>query len=700
MCGISGFANFGSDAEAMAKAALKAISYRGKDHSKVLFLSSDNLAFGHNLHSVVDFVIQPLETKESVLVINCEIYNWKELSLKHKITAKNDAELVQKLLDSVHFKSFHSIIEKLDGDFAFAYYSKKEKKLFIAKDIAGVKPLVYFFDDENGRFAFASEKKALNAAGLNAVHLNPRSNLIFDMKTKSLSFIERKIKHEKSSVRLVKKALISSVEKRIPFVKYGVLFSGGIDSVLLTKILSDKKQKPEIIFSSISGAGVNTEPGDLLFATNAAKFLGLKLHHAKTTLDEFETELPKIITLIESTDPIRVGVASTIYFASKKASSLGLRVVFSGLGADELFAGYYRFKNSNNINKDCYSYFIKMYENDLYFEDIVTMANTVELRVPFLDRKLVFSALSLPANQKFSEKKGKIINKKVLRTIASELDLPLEIIYREKKAAQYGSNFDKAIEVLAKKHGFKSKADYLNSISPITKNQSNIPVAALLSTGKDSVYAIHLMQKQGYDVRCLIALNPDNKDSFMYHTPTIELAKLQAKSLCKKLLLVHTKGEKEKEVEDLEKAVMLAKKMFQIEGVCSGALFSNYQRERIESACEKHSIRHFAPLWHLNQEQYLRKLIKSGFCVIVTKIASFGLNSNWLGRTLNSKAIDELTQLNKKFGVNVAGEGGEYETLVLDAPLFKKKIAVEFSKKMQNEFTGEIIIKKAVLVQK
>jgi asparagine synthase (glutamine-hydrolysing) len=208
------------------------------------------------------------------------------------------------------------------------------------------------------------------------------------------------------------------------------------------------------------------------------------------------------------------------------------------------------------------------------------------------------------------------------------------------------------------------------------------------------------MEKQGYEVRCLIAIKPENKDSFMFHTPTIELAKLQAKSLGKRLLLVHTKGEKEKEVEELEKGLMLAKKMFKIEGICSGALYSNYQRERIERACEKHGLRHFAPLWHLDQEKYLKQVIASGFEIIITKIACYGMSEKWLGRKIDSQAIYELIQLNKKYGINVAGEGGEYETLVLDTPRFKDKIFVEFIVKMTNENTGEIELKKIELKRK
>jgi asparagine synthase (glutamine-hydrolysing) len=705
MCGIVGLVNF-TDPEVNVKKALEAISYRGKDHSKIVYHNS--LAIGHNLHSVIDFVIQPLETEKSILVSNCEIYNWKTLAKKYKIKANNDSELIQKILDQKKTSQFVKIVEQLDGDYAFVYYSKREEKLFIARDIIGVKPLVYFFDEKTKQFAFASEKKALNSIKINSIHLNPRQILVFDLKKQKISFIDRKIRSRsvKSPLPDIRKTLISAVEKRIPDKEFALLLSGGLDSALIVKILKQNKVKFKCLFAGVfDEQNLFSDPKDLTSVEQVAKKLNLTLSIRKVTIDEFEKELPKIITLIESSDPIRVGVASTIYFASKDASTEGVKVVLSGLGADELFAGYHRFKNSNNINKDCYSYLIKMYENDLYFEDIITMANKLELRVPFLDRELVEKSLKLPVKYKLVSKKEQIINKKILRDIALGLKLPTEVAMREKKAAQYGSNFDKAIDFLAKKRGFKSKADYLNSIAlNLNKSQNlsqkNIPIAALLSTGKDSVYALHLMEKQGYDVRCLIAINPENKDSFMFHTPTIELAKLQAKSMGKRLLLIHSKGEKEKELAELERGLMLAKKMFKVEGVCSGALFSNYQRERIERACEKHGLRHFAPLWHLDQEQYLRQVIKSGFEVIISKIASYGLSEKWIGRVIDENAINELVELNKKVGINIAGEGGEYESLVLNAPMFKEKIYVEFIVKMQNENAGEIELKKIELKKK
>jgi len=683
MCGIIGTVNLDNS---VVENGLKILSNRGKDASKTTTMG--NITFGHNLHSIVDVVVQPLVSRDGMLVINCEIYNWKKLSDRYGLKAKNDAELVLRLIELKGLKKIVNVVEELDGDFAFAYFSKRDNQIVLAKDLAGVKPLVFHFNEKTNEFAFASEKKALP---FNSLHLNPRKITIYNIKTKKIKSIDRWINKDKViDKNEIKELLKKAVLKRVPEKDFALLLSGGVDSALIGKILTESKIKFNSYFAAIKGL---TEAKDLAFAKKVAKEIGSELNINLVTVDEFEKELPKIISLIESTDPVRVGVASTIYFATKYIKE---KVVLSGLGADELFAGYSRFKNSNHVNKDCYSYFIKMYENDLYFEDIITMNNKVELRVPYLDKKLVEKALRLNPKYKIDDEKD--INKIILREYAKELGLSEEFAFRPKKAAQYGSNFDKALEKLAKKNNFDSKSMYLNSL---TKEKNNTSIAALVSTGKDSLFALNLMQKQGYKIKCLITIDSENKDSFMFHTPTIEFALLQSKALSIPLIIAKTKGEKEEELKDLSKAIKKAKKEYGIEGVCSGALYSNYQRERIEKICESVGIRAFAPLWQMNQIEYLKQIIKEGFDVIVTKIACYKLDESWLGKKIDGEMILKLKKLEEEVGVNPAGEGGEYETLVLDMSLFKKKIKVEKStRKMENEFTGELIIEKAKLVEK
>ncbi len=488
--------------------------------------------------------------------------------------------------------------------------------------------------------------------------------------------------------RNAKKIIVDTVLKNIPKEDFGILLSGGLDSAIIGKILKENGFSFNSYFSCVKGF---SEPKDLFFSEMVAKELNSPLKKNMVSVKEFEKELPKIVSITNSSNPVIVGVASTIFFATKKVKE---KKVFSGFGADEIFAGYSSFKKSKDIKKESKIQLEKMFE-DLPLIKKIAEQNNTSLIMPFTDKKLIDFSFLLSKKQKILKNKdGTIINKKILRDVAGiELGLPEKIALRPKKAAQYGSNFDKALSFLAKKNGFESKRAYLESFQKES-------IGALVSTGKDSLFALYLMKKKGFPIKCLITIDSSNKDSFMFHTPTIQLAKLQSEALGIPLIIVKTKGEKEKELIDLKKSIRKAVKDFQIKGVCSGALFSNYQRERIQKICGSLKLKSFTPLWKKKQSDYVRFLIREGFEVMVTKIACFGLDENWLGKILSEKDVSELENLEKKFGINVAGEGGEYETLVLNAPFFEKKIFVEFEKKMENDFTGEIIIKKAFLEEK
>lgn len=214
-------------------------------------------------------------------------------------------------------------------------------------------------------------------------------------------------------------------------------------------------------------------------------------------------------------------------------------------------------------------------------------------------------------------------------------------------------------------------------------------LGALFSSGKDSSYALYLMQKQGYEIKCLITIKSKNPDSFMFHTPNIEMTKLQAEAMELPLLEQTTEGKKEAEVRDLEKALEKAKEKYKIGGVVTGALFSDYQRTRIEKVCDKINLKVFSPLWHKDQEKEVREIIDQGFKFIITKISAEGLDESWLGRIIDHKDVDKLVGLNKKIGFNIALEGGEAESLVIDCPMFKSKIIIKKAEKiMENKYTG------------
>jgi len=222
-------------------------------------------------------------------------------------------------------------------------------------------------------------------------------------------------------------------------------------------------------------------------------------------------------------------------------------------------------------------------------------------------------------------------------------------------------------------------------------------LAVLFSGGKDSLFATYLAMKQGHEINYLVTIFPESKESWMFHHPCLELTKLQAKALGIKQIIGQTKGEKEKELEDLKKALMKIRN--KIDGIVSGAIASTYQKSRIDKICEDIGIRSVAPLWQKNHRELLEEEIRY-MEIMVTGVYSEGLDKCWLGRMLDEKCLNELVELNKRYGVNLCGEGGEYETFVLDSPVFKKKIVVESWHKVWEGNSGYIVIDKADLVKK
>ena len=202
-------------------------------------------------------------------------------------------------------------------------------------------------------------------------------------------------------------------------------------------------------------------------------------------------------------------------------------------------------------------------------------------------------------------------------------------------------------------------------------------LAVLFSGGKDSVLSAWLAKKNGYELSCLVSVVSKNKESFMFHTPSISMVKVQAKVMDVPLILHETEGVKEKELIDLENALLKAKNEFGIEGVVSGAVESVYQSSRVQKICNRLGLECFNPLWQKNQMEILDDLIKENFNVIIVGVFAYPLDKSFLGRKIDKKFVIEVEKLLNKFKINPAGEGGEFESFVLDCPLFKSELKVK-----------------------
>ena len=201
-------------------------------------------------------------------------------------------------------------------------------------------------------------------------------------------------------------------------------------------------------------------------------------------------------------------------------------------------------------------------------------------------------------------------------------------------------------------------------------------VASLFSGGKDSAFALWCMQMQGWDVETLVTVFPESQESWMFHFPGLKWTKLQTEAIGLPQSIITTKGEKEQELSDLTVGLDKLRKSLGIDTVVSGAVASEYQRTRIDNVCEKLGLKSIAPLWHKNQEQLVREQIESGFQIIITACNALGLDEKWLGKRLEVSDLSKLVALRKKYGLNVAFEGGEAETFVLAAPMFKTPLTV------------------------
>ncbi len=217
-------------------------------------------------------------------------------------------------------------------------------------------------------------------------------------------------------------------------------------------------------------------------------------------------------------------------------------------------------------------------------------------------------------------------------------------------------------------------------------------LAVLFSSGKDSTFTIHYYLEQGWDVACLLTLLPKNEDSYMFQAPLRELVEAQAEALGLPVIFQETEGVEEEELEELKLLLGRAKEGYGVEGVAVGALASDYQHVRVNHACHALGLKTYAPLWHKDQLQLLRELIDAGYDLRMTRIAAMGLNERWLGRRLTEKELDELGKLRDSFGFHPGGEGGEYETIVLDGPLFKKRLEIEYTTRMESAERGELVI--------
>lgn len=419
-----------------------------------------SIGLGHNLLSIFNLGennenCQPIAGEKLVLVFNGEIYNFKSLAnfisrVYDDEKILTDSQLLLKILeyhynkDSDLLNSVNETIKLLDGDYSFAVYD--HENLAVTRDPLGVKPLFYAKGDELN--AFSSSRYSLKQLNFEDIETLKPGDILYNWTVISP---EEKISQKHISIagdiksQLETKLKLAVLKRVLYLDEVAVIFSGGVDSTLLTLLLKEIAKNKPLKIRLYAVGGENSK--DIIASRKLAELLDLPLKVQPITKEIVKENLEAVVKLIGENNLMKIGVGMTIYLACKMIHEDGGKVAFSGQGADELFAGYNRYLKSfkeGNLDEELRYDIENMYHVNLERDDAVSMANSVELRLPFLDKNLVEFTLNIPVEEKIADENDKI-RKNILRDLANDLGLPDEFAYRPKKAAQYGTGIDKIL---------------------------------------------------------------------------------------------------------------------------------------------------------------------------------------------------------------------------------------------------------------
>lgn len=443
MCGISAIIGKVEDNEKKLKTSLSKITHRGEYNFE--YHVFDNIALGANRLAIVDEKLgkQPQQNEDRTVfaVQNGEIFNYKELtkkliSLGHKFKSNSDTEVLVHLWEEYKEK----MVFKLDSEmFSFIIFDKKDNQIFVARDPFGVKPLFYAFDKDKNIF-FASEIKALVCfEELKEIHEFPAGHYFY--KNEFVEYFSLKTENIKDmDEKELQKALEDSVFKRVQTeLPVAVFLSGGVDSSLTMELATRFHNNVTALI-----LGEENSP-DYINAIKICKEKNWKYKTTKPEID-YEKELADIIYFVESYDPDMIRHSLANDQISKFAHKLGFKIVLTGEGSDEIFAGYSEFLeiDKSKINLACKLLLDCMSRGHLRRVDEMAMRYTVETRSPFFDENLVNIAMSIDGSLKVGDYKGKQFTKLILRKIALNY-LPERAAFRDKNPFANGAGMDVGI---------------------------------------------------------------------------------------------------------------------------------------------------------------------------------------------------------------------------------------------------------------
>ncbi len=220
-------------------------------------------------------------------------------------------------------------------------------------------------------------------------------------------------------------------------------------------------------------------------------------------------------------------------------------------------------------------------------------------------------------------------------------------------------------------------------------------LASLYSGGKDSTFSLYIMEQMGHEVPYLVNIVPEDRASWIFHTPNLSVVPLMAEAMGKELVSAPSSGTEEGDMEGLRKAL----EGLDVEGVITGAVWSDYQWDRMNLVCHDLGIKVFSPLWRKDQDLVMDAFLQSGIKAIIVGCYAEGLGKEWLGRVIDEDAVRDLKELRREHGISIMGEGGEYESMTLWSPMHSAPLEIVSSEIEWKRDNGCLEVKSARLAQ-
>lgn len=456
MCGIFGILDIKTDVSELRTQALeltKTLRHRGPDWSGIW--NNDNTILCHERLAIVDVDTgaQPLisNSGDQILAVNGEIYNHKALASKlaqpYDFKTRSDCEVILPLYQQrgVEF------IDDLQGMFAFVLYDQEKDSYLIARDHIGIIPL-YTGYDEHGNFYVASEMKAL-APVCKTISEFPPGHYMWSKTGEMTRYYQRDwmqydaVKENETNLDDLREAFEKAVKSHLMSdVPYAVLLSGGLDSSLVSAVAAkyvakrvEDEDKSDAWWPRLHSFAVGLEGApDLLAAQKVAEMIGTVHHEIHFTIQEGLDAIRDVIYHLETYDTTTIRAATPMYLMTRKIKAMGIKMVLSGEGSDEIFGGYLYFHkapNAKEFHEETVRKLERLHMFDCARANKATSAWGVEARVPFLDKEFIDVAMRLNPQDKMCLD-GKM-EKWILRKAFDNGDtLPAEVLWRQKE--QFG----------------------------------------------------------------------------------------------------------------------------------------------------------------------------------------------------------------------------------------------------------------------